>query len=109
MKKQGQDPKVGVHTWELYDKAFTRFERVRKFDQVTAYMDQIEHFQDNLNQNFTNQQHVDQFIKLCKAAQASFNEKYHDGEFEDPANYDPEAEHPPTWENMGEIKSDEEV
>ena len=100
LKKQGQDPEMKVHAWELYDKAFSRFERIRKYDQVTSYLDQIEHFQDNLNQNFTNQQHVDQFIKLCKAAEASFNEKYHDGEFEDPANYDPEAEHPDTWENI---------
>ena len=32
--KKGQEPEVKVHTWELYDKAFTRFERVRKYDQV---------------------------------------------------------------------------
>ena len=27
------------------------------------------------------------------------NKKYHNGEFSDPANYDPEEEHPVTWAN----------
>merc|ERR1719453_2169271 len=40
LKKQGKNPKVSIHTWELYD-----------------------------------------------------------GEFADPANYDPEADHPTTWAN----------
>jgi hypothetical protein len=25
------------------------------------------------------------------------NEKYHNGEFSDPADFDPEADHPTTW------------
>jgi hypothetical protein len=36
MKKQGKDPvtgPMGVHTWELYDKAFP-FEKVRRYDLV---------------------------------------------------------------------------
>ena len=63
-------------------------------------MDMIQHFEDNLNQNFTNQQNADQFVLVGKAAQKALNEKYHDGEFSDPAAYDPEAEHPTTWANV---------
>ena len=63
-------------------------------------MDQLEHFQDNLNQNFTNQQHVANFLRIAKAAQSDLNTKYHNGEFSDPANYDPLEEHPTTWSNV---------
>ena len=33
LKAQGKDPKVSIHTWELYDKAFS-FPRVRRYDLV---------------------------------------------------------------------------
>ena len=33
LKKQGKDPKLSVHTWELYDKAFS-FPRVRRYELV---------------------------------------------------------------------------
>ena len=42
-----------VHTWELYDAAFS-FPRVRRYESVQAQMDQVEHFQDNLNTNISN-------------------------------------------------------
>merc|ERR1719515_587053 len=96
LKKQGKNPKVGIHTWELYDAAFS-FPRVRRYDLVQKHMDLIQHFQDNLNENFSNQLHVDNFVRVAKAAQEALNEKYHDGEFDDPANFDPEADHPVTW------------
>ena len=41
----------------------------------------IQHFQDNLNENWTNQQNVEQFIEVGKAAEHAPNEKYSDGEF----------------------------
>jgi len=94
--KQGKNPRVFVNTWELYDNAFS-FPRVRRYDLVQQHMDLIQHFEDNLNQNFTNQQHVANFIQVCKAAQSALNHKYHNGEFADPANFDPEEEHPVTW------------
>ena len=96
LKKNGQDPKVSVHTWELYDKAFS-FDRVRRYELVQHHMDLLQHFEDNLNQNFTNMQHVTTFLEVAKAAQKALNEKYHNGEFSDPAGYDPEEEHPVTW------------
>lgn len=97
MKKYlGKDPKVSVHTWELYDKAFT-FPRIRRYDLVQKHMDLIQHFQDNLNENFTNQLHFDNFVRVAKAAQDEFNTKYHDGEFDDPINHDPFNPPAVTW------------
>ena len=96
MKAQGKDPKVRVKSYELLDSAFA-FERVRRYDLVQQHMNLLEHLQDNLNQNMTNQQNVDQFIIVGKAAVAAFNAKYHNGEFSDPANFDPYAKHPATW------------
>ena len=66
--KKGEKPRVSVHTWELYDGAFT-FPRVRRYDLVQKHMDLIQHFEDNLNSNFTNGQNVANFIQIAKAAQ----------------------------------------
>ena len=99
LKKLGKDPitgPTGVHTWELYDKAFP-FERVRRYDLVQQHMDTIQHFQDNLNQNLLNGQAVDQFIIVARAAQAALNTKYNSGEFNDPANFDPEDAPKVNW------------
>jgi len=54
-------------------------------------MDQVEHFQDNLNTNLSNQVLVNNFITMGKQAVAAFNGKYHDGEFADPSLTDPRA------------------
>lgn len=96
LKKQGKDPKVSIHTWELYDQAFS-FQRVRRYDLVQKHMDLLQHFQDNLNENFTNKLHVDNFMRIANNARNAMNEKYHNGEFSDPADFDPEADHPVTW------------
>jgi hypothetical protein len=77
-----------VHTYELIDKAFS-FPRVRRYEDVQENMTMLEHFQDNLNTNISNQVNVDRFIRVGKAVVASLNEKYHNGEFADPANTDP--------------------
>ena len=42
-KKQGKHPRLQVHTWELYDKAFS-FPRVRRYNFVGENMDMLEHF-----------------------------------------------------------------
>ena len=63
-------------------------------------MDLIQHFQDNLNENFTNLLHVKNFIKIAEEARAALNKKYHDGEFSDPADYDPNEAHPVTWSTV---------
>ena len=88
-----------VHTWELYDKAFA-FPRVRRFDDVQENMNMLEHFQDNLNTNISNLKHVENFIRVGKTVQANINEKYHDGEFADPAGFDPRNPPAVTWSNV---------
>ena len=80
-----------VHSWELLDKAFS-FPRVRRYESVQAGMNMVEHFQDNLNTNLSNQVNVDNFIKQGKVVVGQFNAKYHDGEFADPALFDPRDE-----------------
>jgi hypothetical protein len=96
LKKEGKDPKVRVNTYEYLDQAF-KFERVRRYDLVQQHMALVEHLQDNLNQNFTNGQNVDQFLIVAKAALAAFNTKYHNGEFADPNGTDPRNPADPTW------------
>merc|ERR1712147_11221 len=98
-KHQGLNPHIRVHTWELYDKAFS-FPRVRRYAFVQEWMDAIEHAQDNLNMNFTNHLHVKNFIDVCKNAEAKLLAKYQDGEFADPINFDPFADPPGGWNNV---------
>ena len=99
LMKKGIKPRVSVHTWELYDNAFS-FPRVRRYNLVQHHMDLIQHFEDNLNENFTNKQNVANFIQVGKKAQEELNIRYHDGEFRDPAAFDPTADHPVTWSNV---------
>ena len=80
-----------IHTWELIDKAFS-FPRVRRYDEVQQNMDMLEHFQDNLNTNISNTVNQQNFIRVAKTVVSAFNNKYHDGEFADPANFDPREE-----------------
>lgn len=43
LRKNGDEAKMHVHTWELYDKAFS-FPRVRRYEFVQENMDMLEHF-----------------------------------------------------------------
>ena len=52
-------------------------------------MDMLEHFQDNLNQNLSNSQHMSNFLRVANTVRDNLNAKYHDGEFDDPSNHDP--------------------
>jgi len=62
-------------------------------------MDMLEHFQDNLNTNISNDILFENFLRVAQTVRANFNEKYHDGEFDDPGSHDPavEAEQEKTW------------
>ena len=73
------------------------FPRVRRYDDVQENMNMIEHFQDNLNTNISNLVNVDNFIRVGKTTLANLNEKYHDGEFSDPAGFDPKNPPAKTW------------
>ena len=81
-----QVPKA--YTWELLNKSF-KFPRIRRFETVQENMDLVEHFQDNLNLNMSNSVAVENFIRSAKAAVGNIADKYQDGEFTNPADYDP--------------------
>ena len=89
--KAGGTPKWYVKTWELYNKAFS-FPRVRRYAFVQENMDMLEHFQDNLNTNISNTQHLANFLRVANTVRTALNDKYHDGEFTDPAGYDPKLD-----------------
>jgi hypothetical protein len=90
-EKQGSNPKLEVHTWELYNRGFS-FPRVRRYNYVNENMDMLEHFQDNLNTNISNSVHMANFLRVANTVRKNFNDKYHDGEFDDPGAHDPRAE-----------------
>ena len=73
-----------VTTWELLDKAFT-FPRVRQYNIVKQELNNIEMFQDNLNQNLSNSVALNNFLVEVGKAKAIIAARYHDGEFVDPA------------------------
>ena len=93
----GAGPKVT--SWELYDSAFT-FDKVRRYDFVVENMNSLEQFEDNLNLNISSREAVQKFVQTAKSVKSSFNWKYHNGEFKDPANHDPLAEHTKTWADV---------
>jgi len=80
-----------IHAWELMDKAFS-FIRVRRYEMVQQNMDMLEHFQDNLNMNKTNERNMKNFARVGRTVLANFRAKYHDGEFDAPADHDPRQE-----------------
>jgi len=100
-KKTGASPKLEVHTWELYNTAFS-FPRVRRYNFVNENMDMLEHFEDNLNTNISNSVHMQNFLRVANTVRRNFNQKYHDGEFDDPGTHDPreEAEAKKTWAQL---------
>jgi hypothetical protein len=79
-----------IHTWELYNKAFS-FPRVRRYGIVNDNMDMLEHFQDNVNLNSSNSVNFENFLRVAKQVQSNLNTKFHNGEFNDPKNTDPKA------------------
>jgi len=84
-------PKLQVRTWDLYDKAFS-FPRIRRYNFVCENMDMLEHFQDNLNTNISNSIHMENFLRVANTVRTNLLTKYHDGEFIDPALYDPKKD-----------------
>ena len=83
--------RLSVHTWELYDKAFS-FPRIRRYQYVQENMDMLEHFEDNLNANISNSVHMANFLRVANTVRQNLSTKYHDGEFDDPGSHDPKAE-----------------
>ena len=66
-----------VHTFRILDGAFT-WPRVRRYESVQVTLEAIEHFEDNLNLNITNQRLVKNFIRVGKAVVKELAEQYGD-------------------------------
>ena len=53
LEKDGKTPKFAVTTKELYDKSFS-FPKVRNYDFAVKNMNDLDHYEDNLNTNLSN-------------------------------------------------------
>ena len=82
LAKSGQAPKFAVTTKELYDKSFS-FPKVRNYDYAVQNMNELEHYEDNLNANLSNALALKRFIDVAKKVRANLNDKYDIG-FIDP-------------------------
>ena len=82
LEKGGASPKFAVTTKELYDKSFS-FPKVRNYDYAVQQMNELEHYEDNLNSNLSNGQHLKKFVEIAKKVRANLNDKYDIG-FIDP-------------------------
>ena len=78
----GKTPKFAVTTKELYDKSFS-FPKVRNYDYAVEQMNELEHYEDNLNNNLSNKLALTRFIEVAKKVRANLNDKYDIG-FIDP-------------------------
>lgn len=81
--KSGASPKIAVTTKELYDKSFS-FPKVRNYDFAVENMNELEHYEDNLNNNLGNSLALSRFVEVAKKVRANLNAKYDIG-FIDPA------------------------
>ena len=82
LNKGGVFPKFAVTTKELYDKSFS-FPKVRNYDYAVQQMNELEHYEDNLNSNLSNGLALERFVNVAKKVRANLNDKYDIG-FVDP-------------------------
>merc|ERR1719198_207684 len=82
LNKKGVFPKFAVTTKELYDKSFS-FPKVRNYDYAVQQMNELEHYEDNLNSNLSNGLALERFVNVAKKVRANLNDKYDIG-FVDP-------------------------
>ena len=81
-EKGGKKPQFAVTTKELYDKSFS-FPKVRNYDYAVENMNELEHYEDNLNTNIMNSLALKRFVEVAKKVRANLNDKYDIG-FIDP-------------------------
>jgi|TARA_B110000305_G_C19225749_1_gene532751 hypothetical protein len=82
LAKSGKTPRFAVTTKELYDKSFS-FPKVRNYDYAVENMNELEHYEDNLNKNLSNKLALTRFVEVAKKVRANLNDKYDIG-FVDP-------------------------
>ena len=82
LAEAGSTPKFAVTTKELYDHSFS-FPKVRNYDYAVQQMNELEHYEDNLNSNLSNKLALTRFVEVAKKVRANLNDKYDIG-FIDP-------------------------
>jgi len=82
LEEKGSKPSYAVTTKELYDKSFS-FPKVRNYDYAVENMNELEHYEDNLNTNNMNSLALKRFVEVAKKVRANLNDKYDIG-FIDP-------------------------
>ena len=82
LEGKGTKPSFAVTTKELYDKSFS-FPKVRNYDYAVENMNELEHYEDNLNTNIMNSLALKRFVEVAKKVRANLNDKYDIG-FIDP-------------------------
>ena len=82
LEEKGKKPSFAVTTKELYDKSFS-FPKVRNYDYAVENMNELEHYEDNLNTNIMNSLALKRFVEVAKKVRANLNDKYDIG-FIDP-------------------------
>ena len=82
LEAEGKTVKYAVTTKELYDKSFS-FPKVRNYDYAVQNMNELEHFEDNLNNNLSNTLALTRFVEVAKQVRKNLNDKYDIG-FIDP-------------------------
>ena len=82
IEEKGKKPNFAVTTKELYDKSFS-FPKVRNYDYAVENMNELEHYEDNLNTNIMNSLALKRFVEVAKKVRANLNDKYDIG-FIDP-------------------------
>merc|ERR1712127_315675 len=65
LSKSGKTPRFAVTTKELYDKSFS-FPKVRNYDYAVENMNELEHYEDNLNNNLSNSYALQKFVQVAK-------------------------------------------
>ena len=82
LSKKGINPRFAVTTKELYDHSFS-FPKVRNYDYAVEQMNELEHYEDNLNNNISNSLALKRFVEVAKKVRKNLNDKYDIG-FIDP-------------------------
>ena len=65
LAKAGKSPRFAVTTKELYDHSFS-FPKVRNYDYAVENMNELEHYEDNLNNNLSNSYALQKFVQVAK-------------------------------------------
>jgi hypothetical protein len=72
-----------VNTSEIYEESF-KMDKLTSYGLVDEKITTIKNYEDNLNTNPTNKQHLEAFIRQAIEAKKMFKAYFNNGEFKDP-------------------------